>query len=208
MASQAFDKIIKENLTASFLNLLKELLGLELTETIRLEGLKHTSLRREVDFLAKAKTVQGEQFILHIEFQTHDEKAMVYRMAEYAGVLLRHYQIPIKQFVVYLGEKESKMQNSLSSKEVISGFNLISLNHYSYKKFLGSQAPEVIVLGILSDFEGRDDKEVSRDIIQRLHDLSLDKVTLEKHIDQLEILSNLRNLNEVSTKRLKTCHLP
>ena len=60
MASQAFDKIIKENLTASFLNLLKELLGLELTETIRLEGLKHTSLRREVDFLAKAKTVQGE----------------------------------------------------------------------------------------------------------------------------------------------------
>lgn len=34
MASQAFDKIIKENLTASFLNLLKELLGLELTETI------------------------------------------------------------------------------------------------------------------------------------------------------------------------------
>ncbi|MEM9935970.1 MAG: hypothetical protein AAF824_20255 [Bacteroidota bacterium] len=124
-------------------------------------------------------------------------------MAEYAGVLLRHYQIPIKQFVVYLGEKESKMQNSLSSKEVISGFNLISLNHYSYKKFLGSQAPEVIVLGILSDFEGRDDKEVSRDIIQRLHDLSLDKVTLEKHIDQLEILSNLRNLNEVVYQTIK-----
>ncbi|MEM8901001.1 MAG: Rpn family recombination-promoting nuclease/putative transposase [Bacteroidota bacterium] len=203
MAGQAFDKIIKENLTASFLNLLKDLLGLELSETIPLEGLKHTSLRREVDFLAKAKTIQGEEFILHIEFQTHDEKAMVYRMAEYAGVLLRKYQIPIKQFVVYLGAEVSNMKVRLPGKQVISGFELISLNQFSYKHFISSNAPEVIVLGILSDFEGRSGKEVSREIIQRLKDLSMDKVRLEKHIGQLEILSNLRNLNETIYQTIK-----
>ncbi len=161
MAGQAFDKIIKENLTASFLNLLKDLLGLELSETIPLEGLKHTSLRREVDFLAKARTIQGEEFILHIEFQTHDEKAMVYRMAEYAGVLLRKYQIPIKQFVVYLGAEVSNMKVRLPEKQVISGFELISLNQFSYKHFISSNAPEVIVLVFFQTLKGDQGKRLA-----------------------------------------------
>ena len=48
--------------------------------------------------------VYGEEAIIHLEFQTHDSKEipMPYRVAGYAGLSLRMYQLPIYSHVIYL----------------------------------------------------------------------------------------------------------
>ena len=48
--------------------------------------------------------VQGEEAIVHLEFQTHDSKEipMPYRVAGYAGLGIRMYQLPIYSHVIYL----------------------------------------------------------------------------------------------------------
>lgn len=51
--------------------------------------------------------VQGEEAIVHLEFQTHDSKEipMPYRVAGYAGLGIRMYQLPIYSHVIYLHPK-------------------------------------------------------------------------------------------------------
>ena len=48
--------------------------------------------------------VKGEEAIVHLEFQTHDSKEipMPYRVAGYAGLGIRMYQLPIYSHVIYL----------------------------------------------------------------------------------------------------------
>ncbi|RKU05501.1 hypothetical protein C6501_19805 [Candidatus Poribacteria bacterium] len=48
--------------------------------------------------------VRGEEAIVHMEFQTHDstEVPMPYRIAGYAGLGIRTYQLPIYSHVIYL----------------------------------------------------------------------------------------------------------
>ena len=205
MESQGFDKIIKENLTDSFLNLLLAQINIDATiiSSEVLPALQHTTLKREVDFLARVKTSDQQEFILHLEFQSQNEKGTVYRMTEYAGILLRKYQIPVKQFVVYLGNEKAKMVSRLPDNEIISGFELLSINTFPYQRFLTSNAPEVIIFGILADFEGKDPKDASRVILEKLLALNLDDSLLGKFISQLEILSNLRNLNQIVNQSIR-----
>ena len=48
--------------------------------------------------------VHGQEAIVHLEFQTHDSKEipMPYRVAGYAGLGIRMYQLPIYSHVIYL----------------------------------------------------------------------------------------------------------
>ncbi|MEM8898658.1 MAG: hypothetical protein AAGC85_11165, partial [Bacteroidota bacterium] len=70
MKGQPFDKIIKENLTASFFSLLRYHLNIDIAKAEILPPAQYSTLKREVDYLAKVKTTRGEIFILHLEFQT------------------------------------------------------------------------------------------------------------------------------------------
>lgn len=203
MSSGAFDKIIKENLTDSFLTLLQLHLNIHVIEAERLPALKQTTIEREVDFLAKVKTEDQQEFILHLEFQSHYEGKMVYRMAEYAAILLREYQIPVKQFVVYMGSKKVNVVSELPGNQIIKGFEWLDLGELPLVEFLDSDAPEVIILGILSDFGRLKAEEVSMRILNRLQEIKLGADSLKKYITQLEVLSNLRNLNDIVTQSIR-----
>lgn len=203
MSSGEFDKIIKENLTDSFLSLLNTYLGIHVIETVRLPALKQTTIEREVDFLAKVKTIDQQEFILHLEFQSHYETGMKYRMAEYGSILLREYRIPIRQFVVYMGSKKVKVSSKLPEDQVIKGFEWLDLSDIPYQEFLTSESPELIILGILSDFGTLSAEELSLELLHRLHQLGLGESDLRKYITQLEVLSNLRNLNNVVNQSIK-----
>ncbi|MEM9936736.1 MAG: hypothetical protein AAF824_24115 [Bacteroidota bacterium] len=148
MSSGEFDKIIKENLTDSFLSLLYLRLGIHVIETERLPALEQTTLQREVDFLARVKTTDQQEFILHVEFQSQHESRMVYRMVEYGAILLRKYRIPIKQFVVYLGNKKRSPVSTLPKDQIIKGFELLNIRELPIAEFLASDAPEMIILGL------------------------------------------------------------
>jgi predicted transposase/invertase (TIGR01784 family) len=98
-----YDKIFKENLEAALPGLIKNLLGIHAVHTEELpDDIQHTK-ERKPDVLKKVTDKSGETFVLHIEFQVKDEPEMVYRMAEYYIMLLRQYQLQVRQYVIYIG---------------------------------------------------------------------------------------------------------
>ncbi len=127
-----YDKILKENIATVFLPLAAKYLGIRIVRSEELKDKLQTTIEKETDFIRIVETDGGEKFILHLEFQSVDEEGMVYRMQEYYGLLRRKYRLPVRQFVIYLGQKASVMQTQLGPEEVFTGFTLRSLRDYDY----------------------------------------------------------------------------
>ncbi len=203
-----YDKILKENIGMLFLPLAEKQLGIRIQKSEELKDKLQTTLEREADFLRKITTQGNETFILHLEFQVADEIDMVYRMQEYHAILKKKYSIPIKQFVYYLGEKPSEMRTQLNADEIYKGFEMRSLHSLSYEGLLNSQIPEEIMLAMLADFGKTTAKAVVEKILQRLLQLKIEPITLEKYLRQMLLLARLRqNLNETLQKQLSTMAL-
>ena len=133
----------------------------------------------------------------------NDEEGMIYRLQEYHGILRKKYGLPVKQFVIYLGQKASRMQTRLSPEEVFQGFGLKSLREYAHHSLLSSPIPEEIILAILSDFGDRKPAEVLRGILSKLRAISPEEITLRKYIRQLSVLARLRNLTQETQKQIQ-----
>jgi hypothetical protein len=205
MAKQ-YDKILKENIEQVFLPLSEKYLGIKILEVRDLPEKLQITLEREPDFIKIVRTDKQETFILHMEFQTHDESGMVYRMAEYNAIMMRKFGMPVRQFVIYLGVKRPKMRTELAEDEIIKGFGLVNIHELDTEHILDSDVPEEIMLAILGDYHRTKADMVIRKIIGRLRELCSDEIRLQKYIQQLIMLSRLRNL-EVETKK-EVEHMP
>jgi hypothetical protein len=201
--SKAYDKILKENAGKFFLSLSQKYLGIDIQKSEELKDKLQTTLEKEADFLRIIHTPAGEKLILHLEFQTADEKDMLYRMQEYFAILQKKYKLPVKQFVIYLGETEPQMQTELRAEEVFRGFELKNLHQFDYETMLNSEIPEEIMLAILCDFKQEEAEDILGKIISRLKALSKNQITLQKYIRQILVLARLRNLSALTSKQLK-----
>jgi hypothetical protein len=198
-----FDKIIKENLEAVFLPLVEKLLGIKITQSSDLSEKIQSTIEREPDFIKQVTDETDSKFILQLEFQTNEEPKMVYRMAEYKALLQRKYEIPVRQFVIYLGTNKPKMKTELADDEKITGFELKNIHDMPVEKVLGSDIPEEIILSILTDYPKVDTGSIINQIIRKLQKLSSDEATLKRYIQQLLVLSRLRNLDKETEKQVK-----
>jgi len=196
-----FDKVIKENIEAIFIPLLNKLLNLSIAESFEIKDKIQKTIEREPDYLKRIIDNKGNQFILQLEFQTTDNPEMVYRMAEYKAILQRKYQLPVRQFVIYLGANQSSMRTKLPESEQITGFELTSIHDFPVEEILASDIPEEIILSILADFPKADTEKVIRLIIDKLQQSSKDENELMRYIQQLLVLSRLRNLT-IETKQI------
>ncbi len=198
-----YDKILKENIASLFLPLSEKYLGIRIRRSEELKDKLQTTIEKEPDFIRIVETDIGERFILHLEFQTVDEDGMIYRMQEYYGLLRRKYALSIKQFIIYLGQKPSRMETKLAPEEVFTGFTLKSLREYSHRSLLASEVPEEIILTILSDFEGKRPVEVLKKILSKLKEINGEEIVLRKYIRQLSVLARLRNLTKETKKQVE-----
>lgn len=190
-----YDKIFRENLEAVLPTLIEKVLGIIVIESEELpDDLQHTK-QRHPDVLKKVKDNENKIFILHIEFQLADDEEMVFRMMEYKVMLLRRYQLPVKQFVIYLGSKPSKMIDKYQSNDLSFSYKLLSLRELDYKIFLQTQNAEQVVFAILSHFGEDSPKNAIENIIFQLDRTSKGELSFKKYINQLRILAQLRKLN-------------
>jgi hypothetical protein len=198
-----YDKILKENIAALLLPLTEKYLGIRIKDSRELKDKLQTTIEKEPDFIRVVRTDTDEEFILHLEFQTQDEEGMVYRMQEYYSLLRRKHGLPVKQFVIYLGRKASRMTTQLPPGEVFTGFALKSLKDYSYESLVESQVPEEIILAVLADFRKHKPAEVIRKILERLTAIGQEEILLRKYVRQLSVLARLRNLTRETHKQVQ-----
>ncbi len=206
--SKEYDKIIKENIEAIILPLIDKLLGIHPKTIEEIPDALQTTIEREPDLLKKVVDIEGNVFILHIEFQVKDERMMVLRMLEYKSILLRKHELPIRQFVLFMGKGKAKMPRRLSEliedKQLQFRFDVLNIYDIPHHKLLESDIPEEIILAILCNFSGRKAVEVIKDILDKLERIADDEIKLQRYVKQLSILSKMRNLNELTISKIKT----
>ena len=195
-----YDRIIKENIEAVIIPLSDKLFGIrpEAMEEITVD--LHLTIERKPDVTRRITDEQGQQSILHIEFQVSDETEMVLRMQTYRALLQEIHQLPVRQFVVYLGQKRPTMKTRIS--ELIPGdtnnfrFELIDIQQYEHERLLSSDIPEEILLAVLGNFQNESPEAVVAKILDRLQSASPDTRKLQRYVRQLVVMSKLRNLQE------------
>ena len=120
-----FDRIFKENIESIFIPIVERRLGVEIVESKPLPTKLTGTFEREVDHLFDVRTKGGKRFLLHFEFQTHNDQKMLRRIVLYHGHLFFKYGLPIRHFVIYLGTKPMQMRAELRREEVFTGFSTL-----------------------------------------------------------------------------------
>jgi hypothetical protein len=170
-------------------------LGITAVSSTKLPDYVQHTKERKADVLEKITDIDGNTFVLQIEFQVADELEMAHRMADYFIMLDRKYKIPIEQFVIYIGEGIPKMSPTLIRKRMTFEYPLISFSELDYEIFLKSNKPEEIILGILANFKNEETEKALKQIIHRIEETSDGDFTFKKYFNQLRVLAQLRNLD-------------
>ena len=199
-----FDRILKENIEAIFLPLLEKLVNFTIAQSFEIKDKIQTTLEREPDFLKRVIDGDGKEFILQLEFQTTNDPEMVYRMAEYYAIILRKYRLPVRQYVIYLGDPTPTMRTMLYPEEQIRGFELYNIRAFSTDKILDSEIPEEIILAILADYKKADAQRVIEKIIEKLQKATKSENELRRVIEHLLIIARLRKLEIKVNKKVKS----
>jgi hypothetical protein len=199
-----FDKVVKENLDEVFIPFVISSLGMDIA-MIEIEVLPDklfTTEEREMDLLLKLTDRQGRVFLLHVEFQSKPDYEMIWRMIEYHGMITRKYKLEVYHIVIDLDDSNSNIITELDEKFIFRGFKIIKLYDIDYSRMITSQIPAEIILAILGNFENKNPETVIRAIAQRLKIVSKSDAELKKYIAQLNVLSRLRNLQDLTTKTI------
>ncbi|MDR0792897.1 MAG: hypothetical protein LBE82_06280 [Chitinophagaceae bacterium] len=190
--SKQFDKILQECIEDALPGIIKKVLNIIVAKSEELpDKIQHT-IEREPDVLKKITDDKGEEFILQIEFQTTDEYEMAYRMAEYLIMLLRKYRLPVKQYVIYIGEEKSKMPNRLQSEMLDFRYHLISISSVDYRIFLRSKNPDEKIFALLGDFGKEKAVTAVAKIVKEIIESTQGDLEKARRKNQIRMLMNLR----------------
>ncbi|MEA5257256.1 hypothetical protein VB264_05615 [Arcicella aquatica] len=190
-----YDKIVKENIDSIIPALMNNILGFKVNEAIVIKEKLQQTKEKEADALRIIKNPNGEEFILHLEFQVDDYPKMIYRMIDYWVLLKSKYQLPILQYLIFIGSGQPKMKKDLSEDGNYFHFELINITEFDYTLFLTSNNPEEILLAVLSDFGKDKAEDALYQIVHRLEVIVNDQRTFQKYLRQLRVLSKLRKLD-------------
>ncbi|SEW46159.1 hypothetical protein SAMN05428988_6271 [Chitinophaga sp. YR573] len=190
-----YDKIVKENMESVLPVFMKDVLQLDISASREIpDDLQYTK-ERKPDVLKEITDRHNNTFILHIEWQSQNDKNMAYRMAEYAVMLYRKYGIPVKQYVIFMGKDAVTMKTTIRHENLKFWYKIIPLNGIEYKFFLQSDKPEVKVFAILANFGNDNIEKALKNILQEINPSADGDLTEGKHINQLRVLVQLCNDN-------------
>ena len=198
-----FDRIIKENINALFSFFAKRQ-GIEVYKTEDLKDKLQITLEREADFLRRILHQDStKDFILHFEFQSDEELKIDSRLLLYRAILYHKIGLPIKQFVIYLGSRPSKMPTKIEQENLSFRYTIINFCTIDYEELLESDSPEAIIMAILADFKNQSPSVIVEKVILKLTQAVENRLLLSKYIIQLQVLSNLRNLQSEINQNIK-----
>ena len=159
---------------------------------------------RKPNALKRITDQVGVTFILHIEFQIANDPETVHRMPTYYAMLLERYEIPIRQYVFYLGPTAPTMTTDLNMGNLSFRYSLIPFQQLDYRLFLVSDIPEQILLAVLANFQPEDPPAVLGQILRRLDETASGPLVFQRYLAQLRVLVQLRKLHPLLDTAMDT----
>ncbi len=146
-----------------------------------------TELR--VDFLARLE----DESILHIEFQSFNDPNMPFRMLRYYLAILERYPTsPVKQLLVYVGNRKLRMKSRLRLRNLTFSYEIIDIRQIDCKVLLESPDPMDRLLACLCKVE--DEAYLIEKLIKTMESMNEEegKDYLLKALTLTELRPNLR----------------
>src|SRR5690554_4301004 len=164
----SYDKIFRE-VSPSFLSVLTErVLKLDVVEFEELKDKLQVTRQLETDTLRKVTDSKGNTSILHVEIESKNDRMMPARMAHYFTMLHLLHKLPIKQYVIYIGDRPCTMSDCLTLPSMQFNYELISISDIPHRMLLDPDRPESEIFALLGDLEGKPIEEVVGGILERL----------------------------------------
>lgn len=173
------------------------LFGLPVTDVELLETANQRIEERRADLVAKVALPDSEKFLLHIEIQNDNEALMPVRMLRYlSDVLFAHSNLPVVQYLVYIGKEPMRMANGLDLPDFAYRYRVLDMHQVDCQALLNQDTPDAWVLAVLCDFQNRAPREIIHTILTRLLERLYDSPPrLREYVEMLDILASNRDLN-------------
>ena len=153
--------------------------------------------KREADVVALCE-IDGVKSVFHLEIQNNNDATMHRRMLRYyVEIAMEFPDLPIQQYVIYIGKAALTMQDAWRSSNLDFAYTLIDMHAIDCDELIRLGTPDALVLSILCDFKGRDEKEMLFEIAKRLKTMTgEDERLFSQKMLMMEVLSENRNLQK------------
>ena len=151
---QDYDKIIKETIEKLGTPILQKLLGIDASSIENISSAVPRTIERRADFLKSGiDAVDFVRKLFHLEFQSEVHKKMLERLLVYYALFYEKYEMPVKQYVIYLGAGKWTAETAVDLSNLRFSYEVIAINAIDYELFVNSDQPEEIILSILANFK-------------------------------------------------------
>jgi hypothetical protein len=189
-----FDKIVKENSAFTIERIIEIVTGMTCRNTVDVPAELQRTIERRPDYLKQVIEADGTTAFWHVEYQVPDDKKMLARCFFYCGLCKnKAINIPVRQFVIYLGAENPQMETEIHERDLIYRFQLISLINIPFQCFLQTGRPEEALLAMLGDLQGESPENVIRMIIEIVIQNTISDLDKQKYFQQLQVMGQLRN---------------
>ena len=199
---QDFDKVLKKTFNRVYESLIHSLLGLDLSNTVKIQTTFSRTKEKRPDFAVKVKTKGAKDEIVHVEFQTRNDADMHKRELGYYNDFYWAFDLEVIQYVIYLGSGMPTMKTEINHQNLKHSYTIICMNEQDVNLFLNSESPHEIILAVLCKFDKKDAPKIIKQILEKLNQKSKNERELFEYTTDLEILSGLRNLQSITKKQV------
>lgn len=188
-----YDLVVKDLFQRDHPSLLDHLTaGVAVREVLNVELARVEERRADLVFSLADKT------LLHIEFQSGNDKDMPYRMGIYCLLLGQKYRRRVRQVVLYLGQPKMRMEDHVDLGQTRSAYSLMDIRQMDAGRLMASGRPGDLPLAMLAG----GGPEQTLEIAKRAG--ALKGAEQQRALSQLILLSGLRRLTGRLTMELKT----
>ncbi|MEM6316103.1 MAG: hypothetical protein AAF960_00450 [Bacteroidota bacterium] len=204
--AQDYDKIIKELLRETIIPFMSEVLGQAFKPVKNIDPKMQKTIEREPDFFKIVQRQGADDLeVLHVEWQLKGPwKKVRNRMMLYKVLGITVTDLPVQQYVIYMGKrKPQKTVNTFKDAGMDYRYQLIPIKQISYKTLLNAKETNVALFSILANFEGNSPAYILGKISERMLKDAKGELDIERWQRQLEIISNIHNLQDITIKILE-----
>jgi hypothetical protein len=199
---QDYDNVLKKTFSRIYESLIFKLLGLDTKNTVKIPTSFSKTKEKRSDFAIKVSRPNEKPHIVHVEFQSGNDKNMDKRELGYYGDYYGEYNLEIIQYVIFLGKGKMTMPTEINHGNLKFRYNVVIMNQIDVDVFLESDKPHEIILAVLCKYERKDAPKIIRQILEKLKTKTQNERELHEYTTDLEILSGLRNLQPETKKQV------
>jgi hypothetical protein len=191
--STKYDAVVKDLFQKDRPSLLDQLTG-----GIGIKAFLNVDLAKVLERRADLVLLLEDETILHLEFQSTNDRDMAYRAGIYCVLLGQRYRCRIRQVVLYTGLARMRMPDGVDLGETKIAYRLIDIRTLESGALIASGRPGDLALAMLAN--GGLDRVA--EIIRRANELRGPE--RERVLTQIGLLSGLRQLTGKLTMELNT----